>query len=325
MLSVESQFSSEVYAFKNGMRNLLWITGYVGDLTARGGRLYTSGNGNQAIPFELAPTDTMPKRLRNGSVTKIVGRIEGRRDAATGEPTAIVRVLSFQVPRVLDMPPESAWERSLPKGAPATPFTPSAGLAGLGLRNTSNVVDVAGIVTGRRLRKPGAVREDGTQSTGCLYLLLQQTADPNEAIPVRLYGRFSGQEDRAIKIGTCIRAKASALRIDAKRTGKILDNGLEEVNAYLYVRSPGLYVATKEDILDIPTWAKQLVAEHARDRAAKRSLSEPGSEEGSDTSQGAVSRNTDAGDTSADPVGGSAAAGALAADDVFQLLGAKPA
>jgi hypothetical protein len=325
MLSVESQFSSEVYAFKNGMRNLLWITGYVGDLTSRGGRLYTSGNGNQAIPFELSSTDTMPRRLRNGSVTKIVGRIEGRRDAVTGEPTAIVRVLSFQVPRVLDMPPESAWERSLPKGAPATPFTPSAGQSGLGLRNTSNVVDVAGIVAGRRLRKPGAVREDGTQSTGCLYLLLQQTAEPSEAIPVRIYGRFSGQEERAIKIGTCVRAKASALRIDAKRTGKVLDSGLEEVNAYLYVRSPGLYVATREDIQAIPTWAKQLVEEHARDRAAKRSLSESGSDEDSDTSQGAVSRNTDASGTGAEPVGETAAGAALAADDVFQILGAKPA
>ena len=270
MLSAESQFSSEVYAYKNGMCNLLWVTGYVGSLHARGGMLYTSGNGNQAIAFELAPTDSMPRRIREGSVTKIVGRIEGRRHPQTGEPTAVVRVLSFQVPRVLDMPPDSAWNHSLPKGAPASPFKPGQGQAGLGLRNTSNIVDLAGIVTGLRLKRPGAVREDGTQSTGCLYLLLQQTEDPTESIPIRIYGRFSGQEERAIKLGTCVRAKASTLRVDSKRTGNMLDGGLEEVNSYLYVRSPGLYVATREDIQTIPTWAKSLIEEQARERAAKR-------------------------------------------------------
>jgi hypothetical protein len=168
------------------------------------------------------------------------------------------------------MPPDSAWNHSLPKGAPASPFKPGQGQAGLGLRNTSNVVDLAGIVTGLRLRRPGAVREDGTQSTGCLYLLLQQTEDPTESIPIRIYGRFSGQEERAIKLGTCVRAKASTLRVDSKRTGNMLEGGLEEVHSYLYVRSPGLYVATREDIQTIPTWAKSLIEEQARERAAKR-------------------------------------------------------
>jgi hypothetical protein len=321
---MESQFSSEVYAYKNGMRNLLWVTGYVGDLSTRGGRLYTSGNGNQAIPFELAATDSMPRNLREGSATKIIGRIEGRRDATTGEPTAVVRVLSFQVPRVLDMPPESAWNHSLPKGAPASPFKPAVGQAGLGLRSASNVVDVAGIVTGIRLRRPGVVREDGTQTTGCLYLLLQQSADPVESIPVRIYGRFSGPEERAIKLGTCVRAKGSALRVDSKRTGKTLDDGLEEVNSYLYVRSPGLYVATREDIQSIPDWAKALLQEQASARAAKRNAA-ASITESSDASAGdSGALQPPEAPQSAAPGTGTAdkAPGTLSNDDVLSLLGA---
>lgn len=259
MLSMEQRGLQEFYRYRNGMTNLAYVTGYVTKLSARGGLLLQTRNANQAIPFEMSQRDKVPSTVRVGSIIKILGRIEGSRHPETGEPTGVLRVLRFETPRVLDLPPMEAWQHSLPKGAPAADFQPKIGSQGLQFLSSSNVASVAGIVAGVRLRRAGMVRADGSQENGCLYVLLQQTADSESSVPIRVYGRFSGTEERRIRLGTPVQVKNGSVRIDVKPTGKVLEGGIEEVKTYLYVKAPALYAASRDDIKEMPDWAMALM------------------------------------------------------------------
>lgn len=274
MLSMEQRGLQEFYRYRNGMVNLAYVTGYVTKVTSRGGLLLQTRNTNQAIPFEMAARDKVPSNVRVGSITKILARVEGGRHPETGEPTGVLRVLRFETPRVLDLPPMEAWQHSVPKGAPAADFVPKIGSQGLQFQSSSNVVSIAGIVSAVRLRKAGMVRADGSQENGCLYVLLQQTADPESSVPVRVYGRFSGSEERRIRLGTPVQVKNGSVRIDVKPTGKVLDGGIEEVQTYLYVKAPALYAATRDDIQEMPDWARQLMEK------SKSSQAEAGPKDG---------------------------------------------
>lgn len=259
MLSMEQRGLQEFYRYRNGMVNLAYVTGYVMQLSARGGMLLQTRNTNQAIPFEMSQRDKVPSTVRVGSIIKILGRVEGGRHPETGEPTGVLRVLRFETPRVLDLPPMEAWQHSLPKGAPAASFQPKIGSQGLQFLSSSNVASIAGIVSGVRLRRAGMVRSDGSQENGCLYVLLQQTADSDSSVPVRVYGRFSGTEERRIRLGTPVQVKNGSIRIDVKPTGKVLEGGIEEVKTYLYVKAPALYAASRDDIKEMPDWAVALM------------------------------------------------------------------
>jgi hypothetical protein len=271
MLSQEHRSNFDAYSMVSGMRNVVFATGIVSELDARGGKLLQTRYANLAIPFRLADHDSMPARVRRGNPVKIIGRVEGGRHPQTGEPTSVLRVLRFESPRVMDLPPEAAWEVSVRKGVAQADVTPTTGQTGLANNRNANMAWVAGFVAAARLRKAGAATQNGPAGSDCLYLLLQQTEDPTKAIPVRLYGRVSGLHERAIRVGSPIQVRDGALRVDAKPTGEVLENGLEVVNTYTYVKATALHTATKDDIVEIPEWARRLASEanEARQRKAE--------------------------------------------------------
>lgn len=266
MLSLEQRNYVELYNKVGGMRNVAYISGLAQKITARGGFIQQTPNLNQMIPFELEGKASMPANIRDGSVIKIVARVGGRlvKPKEGADPKAplqremVLRVLKFETPSVLEMPPEAAWAMSVPKGAPVGEDRPEDGKHGQPFTRGSNLVEVAGFVSGVFLRKAGVPGPDGKRPSGCLHLLIQQTKNPDDAIPVRVYGKLSEAIEGKIKLGSPVYIQSGEARIDVKETGVMLEGGLAEVTKVMYVKSQGLAVATRELINDQPEWAIEL-------------------------------------------------------------------
>jgi hypothetical protein len=266
MLSREQRNHVDMYALRNGMRNIAYISGIARNVSARSGYIQQTRNLNQLIPFELDGTDSMPGWIREGAVIKIIARVTGRlvrrnddSDSKGGQQREMVlRVMKFEVPSVLEMPPEAAWAMSVPKGAPSNDETPEDGKHGLPFSKGSNLVEIAGFVSGVLLRKAGVPGPDGKRPSGCLLLNIQQTKNPDEAIPVRVYGKLTEAIESKIKLGSPVYIQSGEARIDVKETGVMLEGDIAEVTKVLYVKSQGLFIATRDHIAQQPQWAIDL-------------------------------------------------------------------
>jgi hypothetical protein len=279
MLSMEQRTRQKTYAFKNGARNLGWVIGFVTNMTPRGGLIMQTRNENHGIPFLFQQHDKVPKMVKEGRLVKFVVRVEGGRDAETDEPSAVLRVLDVDTPKVIELPPQQVWDLPKPAAAPDAGVAPKAGQVSPKSidKNSSNVVGVAGIVTGMRLRRAGAVQEDGSQSNACLYLLVQQTADPKDAINVRLYGSKAPQYYSKLLIGREIAIRRGKIRVDAKEVEQDAQDGevsTVKVTKYPYLAADDLYEPDENDIPKRDEWLKQewIVAlrDSTRQRLAQR-------------------------------------------------------
>ena len=279
MLSMEQRTRQKTYAFKNGARNLGWVIGFVTNLTPRGGLIMQTRNENHGIPFLFQQHDKVPKLVKEGRLVKFVVRVEGGRDQVTDEPSAVLRVLDVDTPKVIELPPQKVWDLPKPAAAPDGGVAPKAGQVSPKSidKNTSNVVSVAGIVTGMRLRRAGAVQEDGSQSNACLYLLVQQTADPKDAINVRLYGTKAPQYYSKLLIGREIAIRRGKIRVDAKEVEQDAEEGevaTVKVTKYPYLAADDLYEPDENDIPKREEWLKQdwivVLRDSTRQRFAQR-------------------------------------------------------
>jgi len=275
MLSMEQRTRQKTYAFKNGARNLGWVIGFVTNLTPRGGLIMQTRNENHGIPFLFQQHDKVPKLIKEGKLVKFVVRVEGGRDPVTDEPSAVLRVLDVDTPKVIELPPQQVWDIPKPAAAPDAGVAPKAGQVSPKSidKNTSNVVGVAGIVTGMRLRRAGAVQEDGSQSNACLYLLVQQTADPKDAINVRLYGTKAPQYYSKLLIGREIAIRRGKMRVDAKEVEQVVEEGevaAVKVTKYPYLGADDLYEPDENDIPKREEWLKQEWIVALRDSTRQR-------------------------------------------------------
>ena len=289
MLSREQRNHVDTYAFRNGMRNIAYISGIARNVTGRTGFIQQTRNLNQMIPFELDSGDQMPAWVSDGKVVKIVARVTARvvkkKDESDPKSAAlretVLRVLKFEMPSVLEMPPEAAWAMSVPKGAPTNDDTPEDGKHGLPFSKGSNEVKIAGFVSGVMYRKAGVPGPDGRMPSGCLHLLIQQTKNPDEAIPVRVYGKLSEATEGRIKLGSPVFVQQGEARIDVKETGVMLEGGIAEVTKTPYIKSQGLFVATRDHIMQQPDWAiaLALAGRALKTKAPSRSQQQAGEAE----------------------------------------------
>jgi hypothetical protein len=195
---------------------------------------------------------------------KIVGRLTGAilkgkegDDLKEQHRVVVVKVLSFEQPSILEMPAEECWQMSVAKGAPEAPVMPKG--FGLPHSKSSNTVQIAGYVSGVMFRKAGVPGADGKRKGGCLQLLIRQTKNPEEAVPVRIYGeKITKEYERTVQLGMPVKITQGDLRVDVKETGGDEVDGIAEVSKMPYIRSNGLFVATRDDIKSQPDWAIQL-------------------------------------------------------------------
>lgn len=267
--------------YRGGMLNICYISGYAREIGARSGFILQTTNDNLKVPFIIDKADTMPNWVREGVPVKIVGRLTGKilqSDNASKElhRVAVVKVLSFEIPSILEMPAEACWEMSLPKGAPAAPFDPKKGKHGLPNTKSSNTVQLAGYVGGVIFRKAGVPGPDGKRKGACLQVLIRQTKNADEAVPVRIYGdKITKEYERTVKLGTPVVITQGDLRVDVKETGGDAVDGISEVSKMPYIRTNGLFVANRDHIQSQPDWAMQL-AMQGRERKKPAGEAVPG-------------------------------------------------
>lgn len=333
MLSQEQRSSRRTYRFRNGMTNLGTLIGYAKELTHRGGLMVQTQNKNHGLPFVLGQHDSMPKSVKENGVTKILGRIEGRRHEVTGDPTLVFRVLGFDNPRVIEMPPHDVWFKKKPDVAPSSEVQPTAAQFAPKFDQAEakyNSVEFWGYISAIRQRKAGVVQDDGRQVKACIYLLIQQSADPNDAIPVRIYGNAVGSEMRAISIGMPVKIRGGSLRADVKPTGEQPEDGSPQpVSIHYFVQARNLLAVVpadypNEEMVPPPEWAVAMKEsseadrrERLRQRAELHADAKP--------AKGAVNDHIGTGHASAQATPPAAGGETMSENALMQLIGKRPA
>lgn len=253
MLSVEQRSNRNAYKFRNGMTNVGSIIGFVTEVHARGGMLAQTQNANLSLPFELGQHDRMPRQIKPGSITKLVGRMEAR-EHENGESSLVFRVLYFDTPRVIEMPAEEAWFKNKPAEAPGVDVAPKQSQFAIRFDHEDskfNTMHVWGHIAAMRVRRPGVVQGDGTQAAGCIYLKLQQSADPKDVIPVRIYGNMVNSYLAKLKIGMRVKVERGHFRADVKPRGEKPEDGSKQpVDIYYYVKARELLPVLPQDFPD---------------------------------------------------------------------------
>ena len=300
MISIEQRRRDQMYQYRGGMLNAAWVAGVARGITPRGGFIQQSNNLNQMIGFVLEDGDSMPGWVREGSNLKVIGRIHSSREGA--EPVVVLKVLSFETPSIIDMPPREAWERTLREGIPNDTVRPQAieesgagasaqanarSMGGVRVADAGNMVKFAGFVASVFVDPAGVPKPDGGFSVGCLIMLMRQTRDKDDLVPVRFYGAKAEAFGRRIQIGQPLKIEGR-MRVRIKNTGEPADaNGILPVHKFPYLDATNICVASRYDITDEPAWAKEMFLQEQSMRAQRRQAAQDRSSPSSDaTSSG---------------------------------------
>lgn len=292
MTSYANQRSARQRAFRNQMLNTAYVSGIARMVTETGGYIQQSNNLNQMIPFVLAPKYRMESWVRDGVAIKVWGRIFS--GAVDGEPIAVLSALQIKRPDVMDMPPRANWEREVRLGTPTDEVRPQVfgpdvnlgdmdmSMGGIKLNSNANVVEVAGFLAGYTYEPRGQKKSDGTETNGCLTVVLRQSADKSDLIPVRIknkpgmapkadtyYKKFKDMKAGGIGMPVLVYGQ---LRVRIKNTGEPADEkGVLPVRKYPYIEpnKSELLVASPNEIQVEPDWAAEMhqQAESARQAA----------------------------------------------------------
>lgn len=244
------------YAYLGGMRNACYITGFVRRRAGNDFTVQQTNNVELALPVYVdergisIPHETMP--------VKVIGRLLGQR-LENGERVLRCRAITLDRPSIREMPNRLAWEKPLPEGAKVEDFKPFfdpndteevtspfyKGEKKNG-RPCLNVVRVAGFVEAFAYGRD----KEGNVEKDCLMLALRQTKDPDESLPVRVYGRFTESFKQQVQIALPLFIEGF-YRVRLVKRGTGADQKLEY---YPYVHCHNLKVATPEDIKVRPEW-----------------------------------------------------------------------
>jgi hypothetical protein len=285
MLSRENRNNLDAYGFREGMRNVVYLCGFARFMTKRSGYIQQTRNENHFIPFVLKDRDTMPKVAKEGAFVKVMAHVIGAK-LPSGHRICVLRTFHIEEADVLDAPPESVWDIQPPQGAPVSDFRPKFGKGGVELSSRSNMVHIAGFVGGLLFERKGKIKEDGTpRSNDCLRVLIRQTEKDEEAIPVKIYGSAAGPQARVLKLGQPVYVRFSKIEIDVKKTGKVGDDGIDEVMKYPQLKTTEIIKHADRDVITrVPNWAIQLAMdgrEQGRTSVAEAKVNLPEIVEGS--------------------------------------------
>jgi hypothetical protein len=275
MLSVEQRHFTDAYQFRGVMRNIAYVSGFARYVSSRGGYIQQTRNENLMIPFMVDKGDSVPGWVQDQGIVKVVARVVGVK-LPSGHRVCVLRTLRFETPSILELPPEAAWENSPTPGAPRSEFVPKFGQAGLPFTKRSNEIHLAGFAAGVMLDRAGTPKEGGGErSDDRLLILLQQTKSPDDAIPIRMYGKHTGANGSRIRLGTPLCFRKAEIRIDAKGTGEMEEGSIEKAMKYAYIKSGvQISIATRDDIQIQPDRAVRLAIE-GRKKVAQTESARP--------------------------------------------------
>lgn len=269
MLALDDLGRLENYAYINGMRNIVWVSGFVRNITERGFLVQQVNNMNLAVPVELDAGDRLPSGFRETSEIKVIGHIFGTR-GEDGEPIARLRAIKIDRPNLLEMPAKLAWEKPLPPGAPLDDFRPFGPGEDEKLRAAANVVQLAGIVDAIY----PAQGENGKPQHDCLVIMLRQHRDAGLAIPVRLYGAQAAMIRRHVKMGMPVEVRGQ-YRVRVKELAPAEAGKVTPVQRLPYIHTNTLHAANRSLIREVTDWMAEIAARTSAQSARPASPAAP--------------------------------------------------
>jgi len=282
MLSMEQRRKTQLYSYRGGMLNISWVAGYARRLTPTGGFIQQTNNLNHMIPFTLADGMIMPTFVKDKTMIKVRGRMHG---GATdqGEPIIVLRAFDIEEPNIFDMPSRESWNLSIHPGTPIDKEEPETygasveeGVAEDSFRmprmpSSANISELAGFISGMRVEQP-STKPDGQVNKGCLIIGIRQTPDPEDILPVRVYGPQVTALRRKLMIGMPIKIRGQ-LRVRNKNTGVPAGpDGVLPTHKWLYLHAQlNDFREAKGgvDIKEMPAWVGEMRQAYEERRAQR--------------------------------------------------------
>jgi hypothetical protein len=256
MLSIEQTRSKSQYAYRNGMSNVAWVAGILRDPAKSSGYIQQTNNLNQMIAFRCEPGVAIPGGFADGQPIKIIGRMLHMR--VNGIPSIELEAKRFEMPSIQDMPPRQAWEQAQRAGVPVDPNVPdqllrSDKLDGWRVQDTGNMAHLAGFVSAYNYEAP---KEAGG---GCVVILIRQTKDADDLLPVRCYGAEAASLARKLEVGMPLYFEGR-ISVLIKNTGQPpAGDGIIPTHKYQYLRVRMLNVPGIKQIAAQPDWVPLMI------------------------------------------------------------------
>jgi hypothetical protein len=258
MLSKNTFLKQDAYAFVNGMKNVVYLAGYVRKLSKLGNgdtQFYVQqvNNLNLSLPVIIDRKDKIPQEVQEFAQVKVIGHVFGERNTA-GDMIAVVKVLFVDTPNLLEMPGLAAWDTRLPDGVVKDNFSPTDLSANL--EPAANVVEMAGFVEATFHPIKGE-----REQYDCLVILVRHKNDKDSQIPVRLYGKSAAAYKRRIQIGMPIYVRG-IYRVRVKVLEKAPSGGEDKIEIQPYIHTVDIKIAVQgKHIKTTPQWAIERMKE----------------------------------------------------------------
>lgn len=264
------------YAFYGGMLNAGYMTGFARRIEGDDQSFVIQQTNDPRISLPVfveernvsLPKDTMP--------TKVIGRFIGEK-TVDGYRIVRFKAITLDRPSLRELPNRLAWEKPLidnindsfkpffdpndDEEVSNSIFRKSDKKSG---RPCVNVARLAGYVESFAYEKPS----EPSKRDDCLYIALRQTANPDESIPIRVYGRFAVSLKAQLHI-------ALPIFIEGFYRVKRENHGTPEAPDYRlvpYIFTSTIKVATPADIKVRPAWWSGMLdrtVRMSRERMAK--------------------------------------------------------
>lgn len=260
MLKV-SDVGSDFYKWTGDCRNIAYLVGYVTKISKERNRFFLRqvNLDNHALPIDMESGVSVPASIKEGTPIKVTGRVMGFYDATLKTQCAKIQVLFLDTPTILDIPPDEAFLRPVPIGAPNSPpsdIPPEIGRRsdmGSQFSKQWNQVTIAGFVSSFFLERPKDLDETKTNRT--LIVMIRQQGVDTRDIPVRFYSRFNEKTiSKVLKRGQPLLVNGS-YRMKVEVLGDIdPETGLAPVKITSYIHGYIPQLATKDVIRALPVW-----------------------------------------------------------------------
>lgn len=256
------------YAYVNGFRNAAWLTGYVEEI--KDNCLFISQNGyrNTAV-LVFFDEKTKPKGVKVGGAVSIICRVLGQKQGENRIP--LLKALGYERPKLLNMPPASAYQIALKHNAPCSQVTPTEDVKTLNpkLNPNSNVVHLAGLVE-------ACVPLPSAKNPG-LIVLIKQHRESEQSIPVRLYGGLARAYRSRLKRGMPIMIEGAA-RMRAEDV--VGPDGSKTTTLVPFIQTTDIRIPQRgSEFLHIPPWAYEFMIETSENPELRQIIEKMRSEE----------------------------------------------
>jgi hypothetical protein len=273
MRSRFDESNESAYAYYGGFLNAGYITGFARRTEGKNFVVQQTNDPQLSLPVDVedkklsSPQDTMP--------VKVIGRFVGER-LESGERVVHFKTITLDRPSIRELPNRLAWEKPIFGAQPVDKFKPFfdpkddeeviSSIFYKGEKRNGrpclNVARIAGFIESFAYKQASPGERDD-----CLYIALRQTANPDESLPIRVYGRFADAFRKQIQV-------ALPIFIEGFYRVKRENKGTAEAPIMVltpYIHCSNIKVATPSDIKVRPAWwveMKDRLIKTTKDRVA---------------------------------------------------------